>query len=160
MRRLFAGLFTVVLLAGCASAGRSGTDANTARFERAVGTGSAPDVMTRSQKVIRQHQFEVRQLAEPPNIYIETEWRNRSPFEDEVGLGVMTAQTRLIVRARQRATTPLGPVFGVNVAFENRVRMMGSEDWTEASATDQYRRWTDTITEEFRRELNIGVRKY
>lgn len=149
-----------VALSACASAGRAGTEADAARFEREVGTGSGPDVMASATKVIRQFQFEVREQTNPPNIYIETHWRDRTPFRDEQALGIEGAQTRLVVRARQRGTTPLGEVYGVNLAIENRVRTMGSESWSQASATREYRDWANRIADQFRRELNVGVRRY
>lgn len=148
------------LFAGCASAGQPGTEADAARFEREVGTGSGTDVMVKSAKVIRQYLFEVKEQTDPPNIYIETHWRDRTPFPDEQALGIQGAQTRLIVRARQRGTTPLGEVYAVNLAIENRVRIMGTDGWSEASATREYRDWANRIADDFRRELNVGVRRF
>jgi hypothetical protein len=66
-----------VLLAGCASAGSAGPGANASRFERQLGTGSANDILIKSDKILGKHQFEIQQRSQPPNIYIETKWRRR-----------------------------------------------------------------------------------
>lgn len=156
--RTSALLLCVSMTAACATG--AGSAADTARFERDVGTGSAADVMEKTQKVLRQHQFEVRERTEPPNIFIETHWRDRAPFEDEAALGIRAAQSRIVVRARARGNTPLGELYAVNVAIETRVLPAGSTEWSPNTATEQYRRWADGITADFRRELNVGVRRF
>jgi len=155
--RLAAVLLAGGLLAGCASSGNGGVDT---RFERAVGTGSAPDVLERSMKVLRQYQFEIQQQLEAPNIYIETKWRPRVPFDDEVMIGVRLAQTRAIVRAKPRGTGGMGETYAVEVTVENRVQRTEVSDWLTDVVTPMYRKYADQITSDFRNELTIGVRKY
>lgn len=155
--RLAAVMLAGGLLAGCASSGNGGADT---RFERAVGTGSVTDVLERSMKVLRQHQFEIQQQMDAPNIYIETKWRARVPFDDEVVIGVRLAQTRAIVRAKPRGTGGMGETYAVDVTIENRVQRTEGSDWLTDVATPLYRKYADQITSDFRNELTIGVRKY
>ena len=94
----------------CAGALQPGSEATTARFERSVGTGSAPDLMTISTRVVRQNNFEIYKEDGAPRIYIETRWKDRYPFDDEQMLGATKAQTRLILRGTAHGSTPLGPL--------------------------------------------------
>lgn len=158
MRRI--ALVAGLVLAGCSSALQPAGEANTARFERQVGQGTALDLVTNSARVIRQQQFEVyRQQTEPP-IYIETRWRDRRPFDDEQMLGATRAQTRLILRGNQYGSTPLGPLYRLQLAIENRLQLGTIDEWSDRHLTREYREWADRLTEEFRRELEVGVRRH
>jgi len=145
------------IASGCASAGAG---ANSTRFERDVGTGSATDVYNRSMKIIRQYFFELERETTESMIYLETRWRDRTPFADEQALGIERAQNRIIIRATPRSQMGMGEIYSVNLIVENRVQVRGSMDWTEATATADYRRYADQITEDLKRELNIGVRTF
>jgi hypothetical protein len=147
----------IVLVAACSA---RGTTANLTRFDRSVGIGTGPDIQERVTKVLNQHQFLVEREQEPPNLYVETRWRNRQPFDDEQALGISSAQIRLIVRTSARSSTPQGQLFNVHLGIETRVRLQGGEDWTSAVATPQYVEYTNLIFEDLRRELEIGVRRF
>jgi hypothetical protein len=150
-------LAAVLLLAACSA---RGTDANLTRFDRSVGVGTATDIQDRVMKVLRLHQFVIEREQDPPNIYIETRWRNRRPFEDEQHLGITAAQIRAIVRTSSRSSTPQGQLFNVNLRIETRVQLPGSSDWSSEIATPQYQEYVEVIFEDLRRELEIGVRTF
>ena len=146
------------LAAACATGG--GAEANQARFERNVGNATTLDAYERSMKVIRQHQFEIERESREAGLYIETRWRTRVPFPDEAALGINAAQVRVIIRGTPRSGTSQGEMYSVSIAVENRVQVAGSMDWTEATATRQYQDYARTITEDLRRELDVGVRRF
>src|SRR5262245_50463518 len=148
-----------VLLAGCASAGNVGPDANASRFERQLGTGSANDINLKADKILGKYQFEIQQRSLPPNIYIETKWRRRRPFADEEALGVTVAETRAIVRGKTRGTTASLDVYTVNLTIENRVQREGADTWYSNVATPEYQRFANLITSDLKYELEIGVRR-
>lgn len=156
-RRRLAPL-SIVLAAACATS--QGAEANQARFERTVGNATALDAYERSMKVIRQHQFQVERESREAGLYIESRWRSRVPFADEAALGINAAQIRVIVRGTPRSGTSQGELYSVSIAIENRVQAAGSMDWTEATATAEYRAYAQQITEDLRRELDLGVRRY
>jgi hypothetical protein len=148
------------VIAGCSGAMQANTAATATRFERGLGMASARDVMDKTSKVIRQHQFEVFRSENPPNLYLETHWRTRAPFEDEEKLGVTSAQTRVIMRAQQRTTSSLADFYSVDLTIENRVQRMGGGDtWDSSLATPQYVEYANRITQDLKDELNIGVRR-
>jgi len=144
----------------CAGALRPGAEATMARFERSVGTGSATDLIAVSTRVVRQNNFEIYKEDGAPRIYIETRWKDRYPFDDEQALGATRAQTRLILRGTAHGTTPLGPLFKLDVSIENRLQLAVPDRWTENHATPEYRKYADRVTEDLRRELEIALRKH
>jgi hypothetical protein len=148
---------TCLAVAACATGGPQGNDA---RFERDIGTATLVDAYDRSMKVIRQHQFEIERESREGMLYVETRWRDRTPFPDEQALGIGAAQVRMLVRANQRSGTSLGELYNVNITIENRVQLRGTMDWTETVATREYRAYAQRIAEDLRRELDLGVRRF
>jgi hypothetical protein len=163
MKRYALGIATAALaLAACASGGASSTADGVRQFERNVGTGSASDVVDRSLKVLRLHQFQIEQQEAPPNIYIQTRWRDRAPDDAEQMRGVTATQARVIVRANQRSSThPTGgAVYSVNVSVEGREQLQGSTSWQDATSSEQFAKWAERIVNDFKTELEIGVRRF
>jgi len=151
---------TLILAAACASTAGSG-EASRAGFQRTVGTASALDATEKALKVLSLFQFEIRRQDQVPSIVIETEWRRRDPFADELELGILAAENRVFVTGRRRAETELGPIFNVSLAVENRVRLNAAgSPWVETSATPMYRQFADSIFKLYQRELTIGVRRH
>lgn len=156
-------LFAATLFCGftaCSRALQPGSEANDARFERQVGTGSAQDLVSISTRVVRQHRFEIYKEEGAPRIYIETRWLDRHPFDDEQALGVTQAQTRLMLRGTSHGSTPLGALYRLDLTVENRVQLGAPDEWTESMATADYRKYADRITEDLKRELTVGVRSW
>jgi hypothetical protein len=150
-------LAAALLLTACAA---RGTDANLTRFDRTVGVGTAIDIQEKVMRVLSLHQFVIEREQAAPNIYIETRWRNRRPFDDEQNLGITAAQTRAIVRTTPRSGTAQGQLFNVSLRIETRVQLPGGGDWTSAIATPQYQEYVNAIYEDMRRELDVGVRRF
>jgi hypothetical protein len=148
-----------LLFAACASGGAS--EASRGSFMRSVGTATQVDALEKARKVLGLFQYELRRQDTIPAVMIETEWRGRSPFADEVDLGIQAAENRVFVTARRRAETQLGPIYNVTMQIENRVRMdAGGMQWVETSATPMFQQYSDSIFKLYQRELTIGVRRY
>jgi hypothetical protein len=150
-------LAAVVVAAGCAS---TGPGSSSALFQRNVGNASRPDALDRSLRIVHQFQYEILRQDEGANIRIETHWKPRVPFEDEVAMGVTAAETRLIITANLRNDLKATASYDVNLTVENRVRVGLSNSWNETTATGAFREYADRITSDFRRELTIGVRRF
>jgi hypothetical protein len=146
----------LLFLAACASSGSGGASA---LFQRNIGNASRPDAMDRSLRIVHQFQYEVFRQDEGANIRIETHWKPRLPFEDEQVLGITAAETRLIITAILRNDLKATASYDVNLTVENRVRTGIDEVWNETTVTDMFREYADRITQEFKRELMIGVRR-
>jgi hypothetical protein len=149
-----------LVAAACAGALRPASEATTTRFERSVGTGSATDLIAISTRVVRQNNFEIYKEDGAPRIYIETRWKDRYPFDDEQMLGATKAQTRLILRGTAHGSTPLGPLYRLDLSVENRLQLGVSDQWTANHATPEYRKYADKLTDDLRRELEVALRRH
>jgi hypothetical protein len=155
--RLLPVMLITIAMVGCAS---KGPEANRTRFQQNVGDASATVSYDLSTRLIRQYGFVVEIEQQSPTIMIQTRWKERPPFGDEQALGVTHAQNRLMITARPRTTTMNMQLWTVDLGIENRVRLMNSETWSDASATPQYERWANQIAEDFKREINTaGIRR-
>lgn len=153
---LAAGL---VALVGCAT-GAGGSD-DDGLLQRNVGMATQFDLTEKTMLVVRQNQFLIEREEYDGIFYVETRWRDRQPFADERALGLDAAQSRLIVRGQPRAaTTPDGQFYSVTVIVENRVSARDGEGWRTNVSTRQFREYAQRITEDLRRELEIGVRRF
>jgi hypothetical protein len=137
----------------CASAG---PEANRTRFQRNVGQATPAFARELAMRILTQYGFVVEREEPIPNIMIQTRWKPRAPFPDEEALGIRSAENRMLVTARPRTATNNAQIYSVDVVIENRVQLLGSDVWTEASATPEYEKWTNRIVTDFTRELNVG----
>jgi hypothetical protein len=148
-------LLFVAAWGACASAG-PGPEANRTRFQRNVGQATPAFARDLAMRILTQYGFVVEQEQPIPNIVIQTRWKDRAPFADEAVLGVQQAQNRMFIMARPRSATVNALTYSVDMVIENRVQLLGSTTWTEASATPEYQKWANRIAEDFTRELNVG----
>lgn len=146
-------LLIACTLHACAGAGPA---ANRTRFQRNVGQASPTYARELAMRILTQYGFVVEREEPVPSIVIQTRWRPRAPFADEETLGIRGAENRMFVMARPRSATNNAQTYSVDVVIENRVQLLGSEAWTEASATPEYEKWANRIVEDFTRELNVG----
>lgn len=155
VRALVLGLFLVAVPA-CAGSGNG-----SAVFRADLGISTAVQSMTISERIFNQFQYTVERQDDPPNLRMESEWRMRPPFEDERALGIVEAETRLIVTGRQRLETELGSQFAMTLMVENRVRAGTDGDWRDTYNTPQFREYARSIAERLEREFRtIGVRTF
>ena len=153
-------LLLLALPLGACSAATSG-GANQSRFEREVGVGTESDIRQKVTAVLLRYQFEVFQQTEPPNLQWVTRWRPRAPYADEQEQGVSNAEMRVVVSARPRgAASSLGQLYTVDLMVENRLQRLGSEDWIQTIVTPTAEAYAKEIAEEFRRQLDVGIRRY
>ncbi|HUF51535.1 MAG TPA: hypothetical protein VMN60_11905 [Longimicrobiales bacterium] len=148
MRHL-ARLLFVIALAGCAS--------GAARPYVTVQAGTAPrlDIDTKLKLVLQRHQYVLVREEQETNLYYETQWRPRTPFDDEQGVGATHAESRIIVRARPRSRETAN--YTVSFTVENRLRTADAE-WVSSAVTDQFGRYARELGGEFTRELAQGIR--
>lgn len=151
-------LFATFLPLACATTGGAGSSL----FRREIGDASFRDAYELSLRIVHRHHYEVSsQDTAYPQIRIDTNWRERTPFDDERALGVNRAESRLVITGRARGQSELGPSYKINLIAENRVRLVGSTDWNESTNTAMFRQYADSIVQDFKRELDvIGVRRF
>jgi hypothetical protein len=149
-------LLLAVIPAACAS-----SSGGSAAYRRDVGNATRADALTLAARIVNQYQYEVYSQDIEPEIRIETHWRARRPFADELALGVTAAESRLVITARTRGESQMGSIFNVRLAIDNRIRLAGGTEWNESTNTEMFRRYADEITDEFKKQIQIiGVRRY
>ena len=156
MRSAVTAAMIIASLAVSACGTAQGPEANRTRFQRNVGQATPTTTRELTLRILTQYGFVIEQEQPIPNIVIQTRWRERVPFDDESALGIQHAQNRMFITARPRSATTNAQIYSVDVVIENRVQLMGSQAWTDASATPQYEKWANRIIEDFTRELNVG----
>jgi hypothetical protein len=145
----------LVVLTGCASAGASAS----ADVSQQLGTSTRSEAAAKTRVILQRHQYVLQReegvSGRETNMYLETQWRPRTAFDDERALGAEAAETRIIVRARPRVRD--GDVYTVAMTVENRVRMADGA-WVTPQATREFTAYARNIADDLRRELLQGIR--
>lgn len=150
-------LTAVVLGCGAAPAGR-GRDAAPHYF-RTIGEASATDISERGGRILRQFGYDLRREQAPPALEVESEWKIRRPFDDERSSGAESAQSRVVLRGRQRSSLGNLVLYNVEVNVENQVQMNGAREWTFTPMSPRFKLHADSIAVELERELRNVTRR-
>jgi hypothetical protein len=142
-----AATFTIGLLTACASSG-----ARVSSLNWNVGEATASDAQEKTIQVLRKYQYQIERQEGPPSIYIITRWKNRSPFTDEMAVGVQEARTRFVVEARRGSQL----LYTVRVRTENEVRI--GDVFESAEPTEEFTQYATELAEELRAVLLMGIR--
>ncbi len=155
-------VLATALAVGCASAGGGSTQLASGHFQQDVGNATPRDLERRTPRILeRYHYVIVRHETSERRTYIETDWRTRTPFEDEVARGISSVRSRIIIRARQRggavgATALMVVTFTMeNLAFDEDSGQRG-----QAVVTDMFRVYAKEIADRLKDEFTSGVRVY
>jgi hypothetical protein len=149
------------LALGACAATRQDARNTPSDFSADVGVATERDVYDKVRKVLTRYHYAIETSSGPPNIWIETQWRERPPFADERERRIEWAQTRVIVRANPRAQTSRhGLTFSVHLLVENRVRRSADGNWEQIPATREFTDHASRLAQELRTEFETGVRTY
>lgn len=153
--------FVLVFLAACA-ASQGTTSSNT--YTADVGTATAMDVKDKGRLFLDRQQYQVLRQEETSDlIYMETHWRFRPPFEDEIELGVEEARTRIILRAQARGMRQQGlfsDISAVKFTAENQVRYRGETTWKDGQITPKLRLYLRKLSDDLSIVFRTGIRNF
>lgn len=94
-------------------------------------------------------------------IYLETEWKSRYPFEDEIQQGVEEARTRMTLQAIPRTRVSGGSDLNVVRLFcENMVRLRDQTQWQRVPMSKSLMDYLEGFAEDLRMEFRTGIRKF
>lgn len=140
---------------GCSSSER--VTQNTYRAN--LGTATETDIVSQVPRILDRSNFTIyRQEVTLDGIYMETDWKDRDLFADEVAQGITEARSRIFVRARPR-TAQASSLQSVSMEVENHVRFEGIDDWDRTVITDEATEYFRTIERSIRTELGTGIRR-
>jgi len=153
--------FVLVFLAACSG---SGGTTNNSTYDTDIGTATSLDVKEKGTLFLDRQQYQVlRQEETTELIYMETHWRFRSPFEDEIELGVEEARTRIFLRATPRGMRQQGlfsDISSVKLTAENQVRYRGETTWKDAHITPKLRSYLRKLSDDLSIVFRTGIRKF
>jgi hypothetical protein len=162
------GLITPVLhsavlmgLSGCALFASGGGGPSSYRTD--AGRATLYDISRRTDEWLNRNQYVIeRRSSSPAQLTIQTQWKSRYPFDDEIKAGVVEAQTRLRINARatRRAAAGSADLRLVQVSAENMVRMADSLNWRHGYMTPMFKAYVDEVVYELRSLLQTGVRVF
>ncbi len=148
-------LLLVVILPACASTGGS------AIYRKDVGGGTESNAREIFERILGFNQYELDRVDESPNFRMESRWRVRPPFEDERALGIVEAESRIILVGRLRAPSELGEQFAFTIVVENRARSQDGGPWISTANTDMFLAYARGIAEQVEEDFRtIGVRRF
>ncbi|HHS14254.1 MAG TPA: hypothetical protein ENN03_10890 [bacterium] len=166
MKRLGIGFCLMIILAAgffaCSGTG-PGMKKRLITYNSRVGTGTGTDIKTKTQRIFIKHQFQVVRFEETyDEIFFETDWKYRVPFEDEYELNVADARTRIIIRSNPRTRTYASgyDLHTVTMIGENQVRYAGSQEWMNKPMSDMLVDFFNRIKNDLKTELETGIRIY
>jgi hypothetical protein len=126
-------LFTMVLLAGCAST--RGISPSEGVYSQDVGPATIPAVQREVIPILERFGYTVRNTDRGNDrITIETDWVERDPYNEEAAAGVNSARSRVLVNTRPRATSNSAGVMlaGVTLRIEVQHLVQGGQAWAPA----------------------------
>lgn len=159
---LVVGVVAVAALAACGPLSRSGDRhapgvGGVHSYSSSMGNVTLVDMDRLLPRLLGRFGYRVeRGTRTPRQIVLETQWRQRSPMDDEMAQGVAAAQTRLLLRGTRRDER----FYHVRFEAENLVRYEGSDEWERAPVTDMFRSYANEIATELEVSLSSGVRRY
>lgn len=161
--RLSVTLSTLALLCvGCGSQSADVSRSRASTFSADLGTATAYDFKDKTGRMLDRYQFQLFRFEETADIiYMETDWKARYPFEDELEEGIAEARTRLIIQARPRTRNPAGSdLHTVRLVAENRVRFQDSGEWQRIPMSKQLISYFKRFADELQTEFRTGFRKF
>ena len=148
---------------GCSGTYTVKKESNPITFTAKVGTATAYDIEEKTRRLLDRYRYEIVRFEKTyDQIYFETQWRYRSPFEDEYEISVVDARTRIIINARPRTRTYVTgtDLYVIHVRGENQVRLEGSDAWINLPMTDMVMVYLSKFAENLEMEFRTGIRKY
>lgn len=93
----------------------------------------------------------IREEESSREIYMETDWRDRTPLEDEIKQNILATRTRFIFRARPRHAGQ----YTIHMYADNEVIIRGTDLWQTGSFSPMLEELLNDIAKELRIEYKI-----
>jgi hypothetical protein len=156
-----AGVLACALLGACGGSSPSvGAAPQAPALTIDVGLATLTDLESKGRRIIEQNRYEVIRTTPAPDVSYETAWLTRVPLDDERAAGVVAAQSRLFIRARQRNYTGGGgDTWQVTVTMENAVKTSESADFVAVRPSGEFERFARRMAGELKTLFETGIRR-
>lgn len=133
-----------------------------ASYQRTLGMATANDLENVTRQMFAKYFFQIEQAATHGDvIYIESRWKERGPHADEAAIGVQKGRDRLLLEARPRTrSADTIKFYNVKLTAETMVSFGEGDEWKSLPLTADARNHLKAIADDFRTEINTGVRRY
>ncbi|MFQ5823245.1 MAG: hypothetical protein ACE5JB_04240, partial [bacterium] len=124
---LFWLLFLILIYIGCAGSASGEKARQQKNYRATIGITYEPEFYGVLQTIlVSKYQYLISRTEQSSReIYFETSWKDRPPFEDESETGIIGAQTRFIIRAKARHAGQ----YNIHLYAETQVLYESSEKW-------------------------------
>ncbi len=162
-RRIAAIAAATLLLLNLSCAGSSGRSSINNTYSSEAGSATGHDLKEKANFVFAKLNYQFERFEQfQTRIYLETFWRDRTPFPDEAAIGAQIARTRFILRARERVSKSDSElsVYKVRITGENEVKFNEDDGWVRLPLTAAAEEYIRSCISEYRSEINSGIRVY
>jgi hypothetical protein len=124
-----------------------------------LGRTTDNDILIKVPNLFNRHNFQIYRHEETlDGITFESEWKERSVFDDERALGVERARNKIYVSSRP-ATARATNLHRVWFEGINEVFIQGSDRWTDTLMTDMAEKYLNDLVQDYKDDLAVGVRR-
>lgn len=173
-------IFLVLIFINCSSLGRKSF-----AYKSPLGLVTTLDFNEKTDRVFTKYQYVVvRNEKSGSEIYVETQWKDHLPFDDEQQERIVASRTRIILRARPRLRSSRRDVAVTDAADEtdvpripggaqsnvgiNKVEFIAeymvqyedNPEWQEIPMSKTVKDNLKRIADELKMEFVTGIRKF
>lgn len=133
------------------------------RHMAVVGEGSYFNFQNSAEKILDRYHYTVYRREEyGARLYIETQWKDHKPLDDEFDLGISNVQTRLIIEAKpkMRDASSNRAMNTVKFSGEVLVRLGPMSDWKELAMTPSRKKYFKQCADDLKFDLQASIQKF
>ena len=133
------------------------------RHMAVVGEGSYFNFQNSAEKILDRYHYTVYRREEyGARLYIETQWKDHKPLDDEFVLGISNVQTRLIIEAKpkMRDASSNRAMNTVKFSGEVLVRLGPMSDWKELAMTPLRKKYFKQCADDLKFDLRASSQKF
>ena len=133
------------------------------RHMAVVGEGSYYNFQNSAEKILDRYHYTVYRREEyGARLYIETQWKDHKPLDDEFDLGISNVQTRLIIEAKpkMRDASSNRAMNTVKFSGEVLVRLGPMSDWKELAMTPSRKKYFKQCADDLKFDLRASAQKF
>lgn len=159
-KQLIFGIVLSLLVGGCAS---SGGLRKVNRHIETIGEASTYNFHNYANRLLDRYSYTVNRYEEySSRVYYETMWKDQSPLEDEVEMGITAVQTRLLLEARPKMREPMAgrEENSIKLTGEVLVRTDPLGEWLDLAMTSMRKDYFKMIADDLKFDLRGAIRRF
>ncbi len=161
-RKLLLIMLSAFLMIQCAGGGTVRFPKS--EFKKSIGDYRKMHIRAKSRNLLGKYGFEIEREEgteddDQGDIYIESKWKERVPFESEKADNIISARTKIIIRARSTNRslnmTSGERIYKAEFSSEDMVLIRGQEDWTKQTMSPELMEYLEKLYDELAAELRF-----